>query len=110
MGTGVPSCVPASSGADGGCALYCWEDVGGWHAANGSPLTKPTQLIRVLGGTCTTLPSLWFSHDPLSMPHGPATGQRCATLTGVWFVSGAEMNEGNGLRRVRGFCFSLFMA
>lgn len=82
---------------------------GGMQQAD-RPLTKTTQLIWVLSRPCTTLPSLWFGCDPLSKPSAPAAGHRHATLTGLSSVPGAELNEGNGLRRVRSFWFSLFMA
>lgn len=64
----------------------------------------------VLTELCTTLPPLWCGWDPLSMSCVSAVRLRCATLMGLCSVSGAELNEGSGLRRVRDFWFSLLMA
>ena len=108
VGTSIPGFVPASLAVDGSCALCCWEG-GGWHEANRSPLMKPTQLIRVLSGLCTTRPSRWFGHNSLLMPHALATGHRRATLTSLCSVAGADPNEANGLRRVSGVWFLLIM-
>lgn len=55
----------------------------------------------VLNGLCTTLPSLWFGCDLLSISHASAIRHRRATLMGLCSVSGAELNEGSDLRKVR---------
>lgn len=108
METGIHSFVLASPAVDGSCVLCCWQEV-----ACSSKLIPPHEAHRadsVLNGLCTTLPSLWFGCDPLSISRASAARHRCVTLMALRSVSGAELNEGSGLRRVRCFWFCLFMS
>lgn len=109
-GTTIHRFLPSSSAVDGSCGMCCCQ--GGMGVARSNKLIhlmKP-RADSVLSGLCTTLPSLWFGCDPLSISHASAIRHGCAMLMGFCFVSGAELNEGGGLRKVRVFWFSLFMA
>lgn len=100
--------VPVSSAVDGSYVLCCGQ--GGACSSKLIPPHETHRVDSVLNRLCTTLPSLWFGCDPLSISRASAVRHRCAMLMGLCSVSGAELNEGSVLKRVRCFWFSLFKA